>query len=244
MQELGELGRQHVSVDALVLTEHSGALQLLLGRRTAPPYAGRWALPGRFVALDESAETTVQRLLSELLPVPPAYMEQLYTFSDVNRDPRGRVISIAYLLIIPWPRLAATLREGKSPLSCFSLTKRGGQLQLRAADGTQLIGSDLAYDHSRIIDTGIRRLRGKLDYTDIGFYFLPDSGAFTLGELQQVFEAVTGKALDSSNFRRFIRKRYEEKGRIEPTERETRQRRGRPAALYRLAHTGTEEEDA
>ena len=101
-------------------------------------------------------------------------------------------------------------------------------------DGTVLISSDLAFDHGRIIETGVTRLRGKIDYTEVGFHFLNDRNAFSLGELQTVFEAVLEEKQDSSNFRRDIRKRYEEKGRIELTDRENGKRRGRPAQLYRL----------
>ena len=106
--------------------------------------------------------------------------------------------------------------------------------ELTGEDGTKLIGSDLAFDHGRIIGTGVLRLQGKIDYTDVGFRFLNDTGAFPLSELQTVFEAVLGKELDKSNFRRFIRNRYEETGRIAPVERAEKQGRGRPAVLYQL----------
>ena len=96
----------------------------------------------------------------------------------------------------------------------------------------------LAFDHGRIIDTGVQRLRGKIDYTDVGFRFLNDLNAFSLSELQTVFEAVQGKKLDNSNFRRAIRNRYEENGRLVQTAREDKQKRGRPALLYQLKEEG------
>ena len=85
----------YVTVDLLIWTVRAGRLNLLLSRRVSPPYAGSWALPGRFIGLDESAETAVTRLLEEMLPVRGPYLEQLYTFTNVARDPRGRVISTA-----------------------------------------------------------------------------------------------------------------------------------------------------
>jgi hypothetical protein len=108
------------------------------------------------------------------------------------------------------------------------------KVELTAADGTSLIGSDLAFDHGRIIETGVLRLQGKIDYTDIGFRFLNDTEAFSLSELQTVFEAVLDRPLDISNFRRFILGRYEKNGRMVQTEQAEKKGRGRPAVLYRL----------
>ena len=226
--------RLHVTVDILILSVRDGALNLLLARRTDPPFEERWALPGQFVGLDESAEATVRRLLEEMLPVRGVFQEQLYTFSDVNRDPRGRVISVAHLAILPWQRLQAELDAGATKLKPFRVSLEGGSIRLEGADGATLSRGDLAFDHGRIIEIGVTRLRGKIDYTDIAFHFLNDADAFSLSELQAVFEAVLGTSLDSSNFRRFIRARYEETGRLTLTDREEKRKRGRPAALYRL----------
>ena len=225
-----------VTVDILIMTVREGRLNLLLARRAHPPYSGRWALPGRLVATDEAAEAAVDRLLEEMLPVQDAFCEQLYTFTDVNRDPRGRVISIAYLVIVPWARLAAIPEDAFGRLRCFEAALDADGLRLISADGTVVEGDDLAFDHGRIIATGIQRLRGKIDYTDIAFHFLNDASAFYLSELQSVFEAVLDKPVDGSNFRRAIQSRYEDTGLIAqraPSE-QAPKRRGRPAALYRL----------
>ena len=230
-------GQLYVTADMLILTVRDRKLTLLLSRRKDPPYEGRWALPGRFVGQDETAETTVRKLLEELLPVEDAFLEQLYTFSEVNRDPRGRVISTAYLVIIPWNRLNALMETVQTPFSRFEVREGEDGICLDGED-TVLKGSDLAFDHGRIIETGVLRLQGKIDYTDVGFMFLNDLNAFSLSELQTVFEAVLGRKLDSSNFRRFIRNRYEETGRMIPTKREDKQKRGRPAALYQLTDQG------
>ena len=224
--------RVYVTVDILILSVRDGRLCLMLARRADKPYEGMWALPGRFVGLTESAETTVRRLMDEMLPIDRVFMEQLYTFTDVNRDPRGRVISAAYLVIVPWKRLEKILPESR--LTLFEVGSRDGGIELKGG-GVTLTGGDLAFDHGRIITAGILRLQGKIDYTGIGFRFLNDPDAFSLGELQSVFEAVLGRDMDSSNFRRFIRTRYLDTGRVIPTQGDDRQKRGRPAALYRLA---------
>ena len=104
--------RLYVAVDLIILTVEAGRLKVMLSCRTAPPCEGRWALPGRFVGLDESAEEAAGKLLEEMLPGGGAFLEQLYTFTDVERDPRGRVISAAYLVIVPWRRMEETLKRG------------------------------------------------------------------------------------------------------------------------------------
>ena len=223
--------RVYVTVDILILTVRSGRLCLALSRRAEEPYRGMWALPGRFVGLTESAETTVRHLMDEMLPIDRVFMEQLYTFTDVNRDPRGRVISAAYLVIVPWKRLEGILTGSR--LRLFEAGRRDGKTLL-TGEGVSLTGGDLAFDHGRIIESGINRLQGKIDYTDIGFRFLNDPGAFSLGELQTVFEAVLARPMDSSNFRRFISTRYLDTGKVIPTDGGEKPRRGRPASLYAL----------
>jgi len=222
----------YVTVDLLILTIREGKLRLLLSRRGKAPFEGRWALPGRFVGREESAEEAARALLAEMLPVEGAYLEQLYTFSDVNRDPRGRVISMAYLVIVPWERLAGALAA--SSFRSFTVRMDEGGLSLAEDAGSVLEPGDLAFDHDRIIETGIIRLRGKLDYTEIGFHFLENPGAFSLGDLQTVFEAALGERMDGSNFRRAILARYERSGRLSQTDQAERRGRGRPAALYSM----------
>ena len=226
--------RLHVAVDLLILTVKDGRLNLLLSKREHPPFAGFWALPGRMVAIDESAEIAANRLLGEMLPVREPFMEQLYTFTQTDRDPRGRVISIAYLVIVPWGRLKGILEAGTTGFACFQAALGQDGLRLISDHGTIPGSAELAFDHARMIQTGIQRLRNKIDYTDIGFFFLENREAFSLSELQTVFEAVLDDSLDSSNFRRFILNRYEKTGRLEQTEQAEKRGRGRPAALYYL----------
>ena len=222
-----------VAVDILIMTVRNGRLCIMLARRTQPPCQGQWALPGRFVALDESAEQTARQLLREMLPVE-AYFEQLYTFTEPQRDPRGRVVSITYLVIAPWQRLEAALSESAVLPHCFELELESGQLRLTGEGGEALTGDELAFDHGAIVRVGIERLRGKIDYSTIGFHFLEDKQSFSLSALMNVYEAVLARSIDNSNFRRAILTRYEEKGIIAQTDKAQKNRRGRPAALYRL----------
>lgn len=221
----------YIATDILILSAHEGTLYLLLGKRSNPPYAGCWALPGRLIGLNESAEESAGKLLEEMLPVRDAFFEQLYTFTDVNRDPRGRVISVAYLVIVPWRRLEEAMEGEGVLLERFALSLDGG-LKLDGRNGQRIDAEHLAFDHRQMIETAVRRLRGKLDYTEIAFEFLDHPGMFSLGELQAVHEAVLGKPVDKSNFRRTVLSRYEETGRIRATEKMDKQRRGRPAVLY------------
>ena len=223
----------YVTVDLLILTIRENRLNLLLSRRQAPPFEGRWALPGKFIAVDESAETAARKLLEEMLPLPEAYLEQLYTFTEVDRDPRGRVISTAYLVIVPFSRLKKLPESAAVPFHAFRVKTEDG-LELDDGLGNVLTENDLAFDHGRIARTGILRLRGKIDYTEIGFQFLENRQAFSLSELQTVFEAVLDTGLDSSNFRRGILARYERSGQLAQTSLEEKRGRGRPAALYCL----------
>ena len=234
MHETLQSDRTYVTVDVLALTVLDGKLCLMLSRRKDPPFEGRLALPGRFIGQEESAETAVHRLMDEMIPVNDPFMEQLYTFTDVNRDPRGRVISAAYLVIIPPQKLEEALHEGRIAVQPYRIFTGSVPLKMTGEDGVTLTGGDLAFDHSRIVETGVQRLQGKIDYTDIGFRFLNSASAFSLSELQTIYEAVLGSTLDGSNFRRSILNRYERTGRLWQTAQEEKRGRGRPAVLYRF----------
>ena len=224
----GNFSGIRVAVDILFLTVQGRRLKLLLSRRREPPAEGQWALPGCFIGAEESAEEAVRRLTDEMLPGAKAYYEQLYTFSRADRDARGRVISIAYVAIVPRSRLEGLLPA--SMMTRFEAQVCDGRLSLRAEEGEK--PDPLAFDHGEIVSTGIRRLQGKIGYTDIGLRFLNDPHSFTMAELEGVFEAISGEKADKSNFRRFIRSRFEENGKIVPTGQYVRQNRGRPAMLY------------
>ena len=174
-----------VTVDVVLLTIRDRRLHLLLIRRLAKPYEHRYALPGGFVREDESLDSAAARELREETGVEKVYLEQLYTFGDLKRDPRGRVITVAYYALVPHTQI---LRAGTdaSDAAWFPVT------ELPA----------LAFDHRKIVEYAHQRIRNKLNYTNVGFELLPEK--FTLTELQLVHEAILGEALDKRNFRRKI----------------------------------------
>lgn len=222
----------YVAVDLLIATVRDGKLGVLLSRRPEAPYQGCWALPGHLLPMDESAENAAEGLLAEMLPMEDAYMEQLFTFTGVNRDPRGRVVSIAYLVAVPWQQLEGCLSQPGVKMQCFTASLTADGLRLTGPEGAPLGEDQLAFDHGQILHTGIQRLQGKITYSELGFRFLNRMDAFSLRELQTVFEAILGEEMDKSNFRRSILSRYEAGGRIRQTEDLHKSGRGRPAVLY------------
>jgi len=203
--------RPALTVDVVVFTLRENRLQVLLIRRAGEPFSGSWALPGGFVQMNESLEEAALRELREETGVQDAYLEQLYTFGDPGRDPRGRVVSVAYYALIP---VDARIRsEGGSDASQAGWFPVGELPQL-------------AFDHTEIITYALARLHYKLEYTAVGFELLPEE--FTLSEIQHTYEIILGETLDKRNFRR----RMLESGIIEPT-RVKRGKEGRPAQLYR-----------
>ncbi|MBI5242728.1 MAG: NUDIX hydrolase [Elusimicrobia bacterium] len=164
------------------------ALKVLLVRRGVPPFAGRWAIPGGFLKENEGLEEAAKRELREETGVSAVYLEQLYTFGDPGRDPRGRVLSVGYM---------ALLRPGE-----------GAGVPTAGGDAAEAAWFDahkppsLAFDHSGILDYARQRLRWKLEWTTAGFGLVPK--CFTLTELQRVFEAVLGRDIDKRNFRRKV----------------------------------------
>ncbi len=206
-----------VTVDIVALTIRDGQLKLLLIRRAGEPYRGSWALPGGFVEMDEDLEQAARRELEEETGVSGVYLEQLYTFGRPDRDPRERVITIAYYALIP-----------------------SNRLQLRAASDAEAVGwfgmdelPELAFDHDEIFAMAHQRLLAKLDYSTIAFQFLPEE--FTLSELQTVYEIIQREPLDKRNFRKWVLTLEQ----IEETGGERREGAHRPARLYRMLQPGS-----
>ena len=199
-----------VTVDVVIITLRGEALEVLLVKRDVAPYRGKWAIPGGFVRLSESLETAAQRELREETGVAHVYLEQLYTFGDPGRDPRGRVISVAYIALVPAP-----------------LAVKAGSNAREACWWSLQALPPLAFDHDQILRYALARLRYKIEYSAVGFRLLPEK--FTLSELQRAYEIILGEPLDKRNFRR----RLSQAQVIEPTE-EVRMGEGRPARLYRF----------
>jgi 8-oxo-dGTP diphosphatase len=205
------LERPGVTVDVVIFSLREKDLKVLLVRRGQPPFAGRWAIPGGFVRLDESLDDAARRELEEETGVRDVYLEQLYTFGEPKRDPRGRVITVAYVALVP-----------------EDVTARAGDDAAAVAWHSVLHLPPLAFDHAEIIRYAHRRLRYKLEYTAVGFELLPNE--FTLSELQAAYEIVLGEKLDKRNFRR----RLDEAGILVETNRYREgEGQGRPARLYR-----------
>jgi 8-oxo-dGTP diphosphatase len=213
--------RPSVTVDLVLLGMHGRRLSALLVRRDQPPYAERWALPGGFVAIDESVDSAAARLLRDKAGLDGAHLEQLYSFGAVDRDPRMRVITIAYLALLREEPMAAAARAGRIAVAALE----GEPIIARGENGTAL---PLAFDHQAILTLARDRLRGKIDYSDIAFAFVPER--FTLRALQDVYEAVLGAPLNKPAFRR----RILDRGRLIATGTREEDASHRPAELFSL----------
>ncbi|WP_411340018.1 NUDIX domain-containing protein [Sphingopyxis sp. J-6] len=198
-----------VTVDLVLMTIRDSRLAVLLQHRDEEPYKGKWALPGGFVREDEGFDAAAQRILADKAGLPGAWLEQLYSFGDPGRDPRMRIVTIAYFALLPVGDLAAAL-SGRDDLILAPL------------DALPV----LAFDHAGIVDHAAERLRGKLDYAPVAFALLPPR--FTLRALQDVHEAILGIRLNKPAFRR----RMLDKGWIEGTGEKETGGAFRPAELF------------
>ena len=225
--------RPSVTSDILVFTTRKTQLFLLMIRRSLPPFQGKWAIPGGFIQMDETAEEAAARKLSDETGISGIYLEQLRTFSRVDRDPRMRILSVAYIGMAPFSRLAELPEEKTEETALFEIVREGGRIFLESPREGRLEEPDIAFDHYEMITAAVRRMEGKLEYTEIAFPFLENPQAFSLTELREIYDAVSGKTYDIGNFRRFILKQYGEPGIIRELPGVTRKERGRPAVIYR-----------
>jgi 8-oxo-dGTP diphosphatase len=205
-----------LATDLVILTVRDGRLQVLLIRRGIPPYEGRWALPGGFVRPDEDLEATARRELVEEtgLPVERIHLEQVATYGAPDRDPRGRVVSVAYLALVP---------DLPAPVAGSDAASAGW---IDAGDVLADAGR-LAFDHHRILVDAVERARAKLEYSPLATAFCPPE--FTISELRGVYEAVWGTPLDPRNFHRKVTKTPDF---VTPVGRTTTRDGGRPAQLF------------
>jgi 8-oxo-dGTP diphosphatase len=220
--------RVAVTVDVVLLTVRAGRLAVLLVERKHHPSRGQWALPGGFVEPEEELDAAARRELQEETGVLLAsgegamelgHLEQLRSYGSPHRDPRMRVVSVAYVgFTAPGDVVAGSDAADARFWAVDDLAIEG----IGSADG-----APLAFDHSHVIADGVERARSKLEYTTLATAFLDEP--FTLGELRRVYEAVWGETLHEGNFRRKV---LSTPGFVEPTGRTVRTD-GRPAALYR-----------
>ncbi len=218
MVEMETHERPAITVDIVIFTLDKDDLRVLLIRRRYPPFKEMWATPGGFVDIDEGLEEAAHRELSEETGLEGIHLEQLHAFGEPDRDPRMRVISVAYFAVVPWPEAQIRAGDDASEAAWHSMNAL----------------PELAFDHAKILGYGLTRLRYELEYTNIGFRLLPEE--FTLTELQRVYEIILAERLDKRNFRRkILRARVlEETGSFRAGE-------GRPARLYRCRENAVPE---
>jgi 8-oxo-dGTP diphosphatase len=189
MSNLSDYPQPSVTVDLVIFTIAADDLKVLLIRRGVEPFLGKWALPGGFVGIDESLDAAAARELQEEVGVTGIYLEQLYTFGAPERDPRGRVISVAYFALIDAERQQIVAASDAASAQWHSIFDRR-------------IGTRLAFDHDKILDCAIWRLRNKIEWTTVGYELLPRK--FTLSELQRVYEIILQRPVDKRNFRKKV----------------------------------------
>jgi 8-oxo-dGTP diphosphatase len=205
--------RPSVTVDVVIFSILDEQLKVLLIKRKGWPFEGMWAIPGGFVKMDESLEAAAYRELAEETNVTrdQVYIEQLFTFGDPDRDPRSRVITVAYFALVAADQLDPRAADDAEDVAWFSVYDL----------------PPLAFDHVDILEYALTRLRYKLEYSAVGFQLLPEK--FTLRELQDTYEIVLGTQLDKGNFRSKLRKTQV----VEKVD-GYRDTGGRPARFYRF----------
>jgi len=203
-----------ISTDVVFFTVRNERLCVLLIQRDKEPFANYWSLPGGRVGREETLDAAARRMLAAKTGITGVYLEQLYTFGGIERDPRGRVISVAYYALVAADR---------APLIPERPDIRWHEVEALP---------ELAFDHAEIVAMARRRLASKLEYSTIALQLMPEK--FTLSELQAVYEQILGEELDKRNFRR----RLQGLGCLEPTDELHRAGKHRPARLYRIKRPG------
>ncbi len=186
MSHTYEYPRPALAVDCVVFGIDEGDLKLLLIQRQIEPFRHKWALPGGFVRMDEDLEAAARRELREETNITEVYLEQLYSFGAVDRDPRGRVVSVAYYALAQLSHHRIAAATDAESVAWFSVSDL----------------PSLAFDHDQIIATAHARLQAKVRYAPIGFELLP--AKFTLSQLQRLYEVILERTLDKRNFRKKI----------------------------------------
>jgi len=206
--------RPALTTNVVVFTLRDERLKALLIRRGEEPFKGMWALPGGFVEPGEDLEESARRHLDIGTGVTGLYLEQLYTFGGPERDPRGRVVSVAYYALVPSEPLRLRAATGSEGVGWFALDEM----------------PELGFDHAEMVEDARQRLSAKLAYSTIAFQFMPEK--FTLPELQNVYEIILNEPLDKRNFR----KRVLALEQLAATGEVRRNGSHRPARLYRVTN--------
>jgi 8-oxo-dGTP diphosphatase len=180
--ELDKFPKPSVTVDVIIFTLSQGELKVLLVKRNLEPFKDKWAIPGGFVRIHESLHEAAKRELEEETGVKDVYLEQLYTFGDPKRDPRGRVITVSYLALINSDTIKLKASTDASEVKWFSIKEI----------------PFLAFDHKKIIEYALKRLKWKFEYTTVAFSLLQKK--FSIGEVQRLYEIVFDKEFDKRNF--------------------------------------------
>ena len=204
--------RAALTVDCVVFGFDDGDLKVLLIERALSPFKGSWALPGGFVRVDETLDEAARRELQEEAGLQEVFLEQLYTFGTVDRDPRERVVSVAYYALVKMANFSTKGATDAADARCFPISKV----------------PKLAFDHAEILAAALARLKGKVRYQPIGFELLPPK--FTLSQLQHLYEVVLETDLDKRNFR----KKVLSLGLLVPLKETQMAGRHRPAQLFRF----------
>jgi 8-oxo-dGTP diphosphatase len=201
-----------VTVDLVVMSIIDDELGVMLIKRKFAPYKDSWALPGGFVDINEDVDVAAYRELKEETGVDTAYLEQLYTFGKVGRDPRKRVITVAHFALIDYTKVQAIAGSDAKEVKWFKVSKL----------------PTMAFDHKEIINKAVDRVRNKISYTNVGFELVPDT--FTIPEIRKVFESVMGRELNPTNFRTKLLKLEI----LKETKEKRIQGKGQPAPVYTL----------
>src|SRR5690606_19627469 len=204
-----------ITIDVIIFTVSDGRLKTLLIKRKNPPYQGVRAITGGFLSPEETPDQAARRILKQKAGITDVYLEQLYTFDRSDRDPRGHVISIAYFALVPESKLQGLTGDSIENPELFDVHYL----------------PDIAFDHDEIIKYALKRLRNKLEYTNIVYSLLPHT--FTLTQLQNTYEIILGQQLDKRNFR----KKFLSLDLITETDEKLTGGRHRPASLYRFNST-------
>ncbi|MGL4612189.1 MAG: NUDIX hydrolase [Trueperaceae bacterium] len=190
-----------VTVDTVILTVHDNALKVLLVKRLEHPFKDAWSLPGGFVGMQESLDEAATRVLEQKGQLKNVFLEQLYTFGSVKRDPRMRIISVSYYALVEYTKMIE-----KENVGLFEVSYDDKKDAVTVKDPVKKDGAKkthvLAFDHAEILATAIKRIRGKLEYAPLGFELLPKQ--FTLRQLQEVHETILDRPLNKDSFRRKV----------------------------------------